>query len=152
MSRRTLAQLCLVNHAWYEAAKPWLWYKVEVRLPRSWLALVDEIIWDENTEDVGRAVGHGIQAARSASADARDLGDHLESLILDKYTRKIEKENEAPDSGIPVELLSPAASRDPSPRRLRHKSKSPARWEIMRSISNTIQDMVDRREPGIYGA
>jgi hypothetical protein len=23
--RRTLSCLCLVNHAWYEAAKPWLW-------------------------------------------------------------------------------------------------------------------------------
>lgn len=27
ISRRTLATLCLVNHAWYEAAKPWLWTK-----------------------------------------------------------------------------------------------------------------------------
>jgi hypothetical protein len=25
--RRTLANLCLVNHAWNEAAKPWLWTK-----------------------------------------------------------------------------------------------------------------------------
>ena len=27
VARRTLANLCLVNHAWYEAAKPWLWHK-----------------------------------------------------------------------------------------------------------------------------
>lgn len=27
VTRRTLANLCLVNHAWYEAAKPWLWTK-----------------------------------------------------------------------------------------------------------------------------
>lgn len=26
-TRRTLASLCLVNHTWYEAAKPWLWHK-----------------------------------------------------------------------------------------------------------------------------
>jgi hypothetical protein len=25
--RRTLANLCLVNHSWYTAAKPWLWNK-----------------------------------------------------------------------------------------------------------------------------
>ena len=25
--RRTLASLCLVNHAWNDAAKPWLWMK-----------------------------------------------------------------------------------------------------------------------------
>jgi hypothetical protein len=23
--RRTLSNLCFVNHAWYETAKPWLW-------------------------------------------------------------------------------------------------------------------------------
>jgi hypothetical protein len=27
VARRTLASLCLVNHAWFEAAKPWLWHK-----------------------------------------------------------------------------------------------------------------------------
>jgi len=27
VARRTLASLCLVDHAWYEAAKPWLWRK-----------------------------------------------------------------------------------------------------------------------------
>lgn len=26
-ARRTLANLCLVNHSWYEAAKPFLWKK-----------------------------------------------------------------------------------------------------------------------------
>jgi hypothetical protein len=25
--RQTLASLCLVNHTWYTAAKPWLWNK-----------------------------------------------------------------------------------------------------------------------------
>jgi len=25
--RQTLVSLCLVNHAWYTAAKPWLWHK-----------------------------------------------------------------------------------------------------------------------------
>jgi hypothetical protein len=27
VARQTLANLCLVNHAWYNAAKPWLWTK-----------------------------------------------------------------------------------------------------------------------------
>lgn len=26
-SRNTLASCCLINHAWYEAAKPWLWHR-----------------------------------------------------------------------------------------------------------------------------
>jgi hypothetical protein len=55
-----------------------------------------------------------------------------------------------PDSSIPPELLSPPASRDPSPRRLRQKSKSPARWELMRSISDAVQDLMGRDENGMY--
>lgn len=33
--RRTLASLCLVNHTWFEAAKPWLWRRYVVSLPES---------------------------------------------------------------------------------------------------------------------
>ena len=43
VARRTLASASLVNHAWCAAARPWLWKRIEVRLPRGWLALVDEI-------------------------------------------------------------------------------------------------------------
>jgi hypothetical protein len=56
-----------------------------------------------------------------------------------------------PDSPIPQELLSPPASRDPSPRRLRAKSQSPARWKIMRSISKAVQNVMELTEPGVYG-
>lgn len=56
-----------------------------------------------------------------------------------------------PDGSIPPELLTPPVSREPSPRRLRTKSKSPARWKIMRSISVAVQDVMGRRDPGIYG-
>ncbi|KAG2367038.1 hypothetical protein BDR07DRAFT_1394674 [Suillus spraguei] len=55
-----------------------------------------------------------------------------------------------PDGSIPPELLSPPASRDPSPRRLRPKSKSPARWKIMRTISDAVQNVMDLTEPGVY--
>src|SRR5436305_1099878 len=49
--RTTLVNLTLVNKAWYHAAKPWLWRQVEVRLPRSWLSLVDEITGGEDQVD-----------------------------------------------------------------------------------------------------
>jgi len=55
------------------------------------------------------------------------------------------------DGSIPPELLSPPASRDPSPRRVRQKSKSPARWKLMRSISDAVQDLMGRHEHGMYG-
>ncbi|KAJ8521122.1 hypothetical protein ONZ45_g2174 [Pleurotus djamor] len=147
VSRKTLASLCLVDHAWYAAAKPWLWRKLEVRLPRSWLGLVEEIAWDYDEGQVEVAVGNTIKAAALASRASMPSMDQqstlkLEESLLDTLTE--------PDSSIPLELLSPVASRDPSPRRLRHKSKSPARWKIMRSINDAIQDFLDRRDASVY--
>src|SRR5882762_4507535 len=68
--RQTLAALCLVSHPWYEAAKPWLWQKVEVHLPRSWLAFVDEISGgdgDEVNEEQAALVEKSIQVASNAA-------------------------------------------------------------------------------------
>jgi hypothetical protein len=157
LSRRTLASLCLVNHAWYEAAKPWLWRRLQVRLPRTWLSIVEEIAGSED-EDVSvkqaaLAVGHSIKAATDA-AMASTVSD---GTLSDKETaRKLEERILAslsgPDGAIPMELLSPPASRDPSPRRLRtKKSASPARWKIMKSICNAVQNVMNCREPGVYG-
>jgi hypothetical protein len=154
--RKTLSTLCLVNHAWYEAAKPWLWQKIEVRLPRSWLSLVEEIagVDDEevNAEQAALVVEKSIQAAagaamaRSASMGAAQdegIALHLQECILATLG--------GPDGSIPPSLLSPPASRDPSPRRLRTKSKSPARWKMMRFISDAVQNAMEISEPGVYG-
>ncbi|ESK89042.1 leucine rich repeat domain protein [Moniliophthora roreri MCA 2997] len=156
-SRQTLATLCLVNHAWYEAAKPWLWKKLEVRLPRTWLSLVDEIAWNHEEETVDRVMEQTVKAAAMAAAMTRQLGNmadkeeaqRLEECILDSIAIPHEEAN-PPDDAIPFELLSPMASREPSPRRYRPKSKSPARWELVRSISNALQNVLERREPGVY--
>jgi len=48
-------------------------------------------------------------------------------------------------------MLSPPASRDPSPWRLRDKSKSPTRWRMLKSISHAIQNVMSLEEFGIYG-
>lgn len=58
---------------------------------------------------------------------------------------------EGPVTTISPDLLSPVPTRDPSPRRLRPKSQSPARWKILRSIRDAIQDVINHRNPGIYG-
>ncbi|KAL4064515.1 hypothetical protein V8B97DRAFT_1870180 [Scleroderma yunnanense] len=149
--RKTLANLCLVNHAWYEAAKPWLWRRIEVRLPRSWLALVDEIAGGEDEQSVEKAVEKSIQAiAEAAVATATMAGASTDEDVLRKWKQSILETLAGPDGSVPPEMLSPPASRDPSPRRLRTKSKSPPRWKIIRSISEAAQDIADRDEFGLY--
>lgn len=97
-------------------------------------------------------MGNTIKAAAKAAMASNNPGslrDKEEELRLEESI--FDTLGGGPDTSIAPELLSPAISRDPSPRRLRPKSKSPARWKLMRSISDAIQDVLARREPGVYG-
>jgi len=95
-------------------------------------------------------VDHTVKAAAKAAIASSNPGSpcdteeelRLEESILDTLG--------GPDTTISPELLSPVASRDPSPRRLRPKSKSPARWKLLLSISDAIHHVMERREPGVY--
>ncbi|KAI0925981.1 hypothetical protein AcV5_008563 [Taiwanofungus camphoratus] len=153
--RRTLSNLCLVNRAWYEAAKPWLWRKVEVRLPRCWLSLVEEIAGGDeeelNQEQAALIVGQTIQVAENVALAAKDLMGAVtdKTAALELHEKVLEKLS-GPDGSIPPELLTPLTSRDSSPRRLRPKSKSPARWQLVRSISDAIRSLMERDNPGVY--
>ena len=158
--RRTLASAALVNHAWYEAAKPYLWKNIEVRLPRSWTTLVEELVGgdDEEVFDPEHAaefVGQTIQDAEEVALAAQTLvkgsPDGADSLAQELHL-KLLATLIGPDGHIPPELLSPPATRDPSPRRLRAKSKSPARWKLMRTISDAMRDVMEQEQPGVYGA
>ncbi|KAG6836826.1 hypothetical protein H0H93_002672 [Arthromyces matolae] len=151
VARRTLANLCLVNHSWYEAAKPWLWAKVEVRLPITWLSLVEEVAWDYDEETVDQVMEKTIKVATQvAIQSSRSVSRHDDEKLLEESIIETLSIPDIPDESIPPELLSPAVSRDPSPRRLRPKSKSPARWKLIRSISDAIQNVFDKKEPGVY--
>ena len=147
VSRRTLANLCLVNKSFYEAARPWLWRRIEVRLPRSWMAFVDEVTGGEEEINV-QEVDDTIKTAASAALALKSPG-----LVSDEEAKKLHESILAtlagPDSSIPPELLSPPASREPSPRRIRAQSKSPARWKVLRSINEALQDAMER--DGVYG-
>lgn len=90
---------------------------------------------------------NSIQAAAQAAAGSAMRVGREEFMDLEKRLRG---ELDSPDDSISLDLLSPVPSRDPSPRRLRPKSKSPARWKILRSISDAIQDVMSRRAPGVY--
>ena len=125
-------------------------FRLEVRLPRTWLSLVDEIAWNYEEETVDSVMQKTIQLVAKAAACAstfasdKDAVFKLEASLLDTL--------EFPDNGIGPDLLSPIPSRNPSPRRIRPKSKSPARWKILRSINDAIQDVLDSRTPGVHGA
>lgn len=148
--RNTLANLSLVNRAWSEAARPWLWCKVEVRMPRSWLALVEELAGGEDEDETTKQqaaliVTQTLADAESAAAAAKDLsynscdtdlGLNLREALLTRLA--------VPDSSIPPELLTPVVSRDPSPRRIREKSKSPRRWKLINSINVAVHDTMER--------
>lgn len=75
--RKTLASLCMVNKAWYYAAKPQLWRRLEVRLPRSWLSLVDELAGGADREaeadKTALVVEKSIQEAQNAALAARSI-------------------------------------------------------------------------------
>lgn len=119
--------------------------RLEVRLPRTWLSLVEQIAWNYEEETVDSVMGKSIQAATQAIDSSGVLSNQGEALrlVLDDF--------KGPETSISPDLLSPVPTRDPSPRRLRPKSKSPARWKILKSISDAIQDVVNHRNPGIYG-
>ncbi|KAI0087297.1 hypothetical protein BDY19DRAFT_954985 [Irpex rosettiformis] len=156
--RRTLANACLVNHVWYDAAKPWLWHKVEVRLPRSWMALVEELVGGDDEpvdyEDTALFVNRTIQEVEDAAAAAQSLMEGrkggVDDLVRELHGKLLASLSDVNGVHIPPELLSPPATRDPSPRRLRAKSKSPGRWKLMRSISDAMQNVVGQEHPGVY--
>ncbi|EKM58207.1 uncharacterized protein PHACADRAFT_139912 [Phanerochaete carnosa HHB-10118-sp] len=155
--RKTLASATLVNHAWYEAAKPHLWKSIEVRLPRSWLTLVEELVGGDeeeilDSEHAAEFVGQTIQDAQDAALAAQTVieGSPCVDNLAQELHLKLLATLAGPDGHIPPELLSPPATRDPSPRRLRAKSKSPARWKLMRTISDAMQDVMEQQQPGVY--
>lgn len=144
LARRTLTSLCLVNKVWHEAATPWLYRKIEVRLPRSWLAFVDEITGGEEDGEleptafmVNQTVKNAAVALGSLSQPGSRAALRLQECVMERLTG-------IPDGSIPPELLSPPASRDPSPRRLR--AKSPGRWRLLSTIRDAVKNVT-----GIYG-
>lgn len=96
-------------------------------------------------------MGNTIKAAAKAATYSSNFGSSIHNEEERRLEESLLETFAGPETSIAPELLSPAVSRDPSPRRLRPKSKSPARWKLMRSISDAIQIVLEQREPGVYG-
>lgn len=140
VSRKTLLSLCQVNKAWQDAAMPWLYRRIEVRLPRSWLSFVDQVLGGEDDEDAETTASLVHETVRHAAVTLANGGDALsvQECMMESLSAGL------PEERIPPELLSPPASRDPSPQRLR--AKSPGRWRLLRSISDAVEHAT-----GMYG-
>lgn len=107
--RKTLSSLCLVNRAWSEASKPWLWRRLEVRLPHGWLSLVDQIAGDvdgeEDAEQAAIDVNKTIQQAENAAMAARALfGCEIDENEAMKLHADILATLTGPDGSIPPEV------------------------------------------------
>lgn len=87
------------------------------------------------------------QAAEAAAKAGGACAIQIHESIMAKLEGVIEqREMEmVRNTGIPMELLSPPASREPSPGRLR--AKSPGRWRFLRTVS----DLAERAAGGAYG-
>src|ERR1700722_5485890 len=153
IARLTLANLCLVNHAWYAGAKPWLWRKVEVRLPRTWLNIVEEVVGcvDDklSAEQAAFSMEDSVNAAVDAALASRVVTGYPASSQAALEARVLE-ELSKPDSPIPRELFSSSVPGDSSHRQLRSDIRSADRWRILKAIQNVLQNIFQRDEPGVY--
>ncbi|KIO34796.1 hypothetical protein M407DRAFT_3387 [Tulasnella calospora MUT 4182] len=151
-TRRTLASLCLVNRAWFNAAKPYLWRHIEIRQPRSWLAFVEQVAGPDPAEfELMEATAERLVISRAASLASRAAvaGGSSEGSaeLLERSIQQqllCHKGALIPHDSVPAELLTPPASREPSPARLR--AKSPVRWRFLRAVSDAVQSL----EPDVY--
>ena len=120
-----------------------------MRLPRTWLSLVEEIAWNYEEETVDSVMEQTMKAAANAAIQSSNVHSNKldarleESMFFDRL--------DFPDTTVSMDLLSPIPSRNPSPRRLRPKSKSPARWKLLKSINDAIQDVMNSQANGVYG-
>jgi hypothetical protein len=91
----TLKSLCTVSRAFFAAARPYVWRRAQIRLPRGWMSLVSEITGGEDVVDESAMdlVEHSLDvAARSVytlttGAKEPDYGEpQFHHLISYKYS------------------------------------------------------------------
>lgn len=87
-SRTTLKNLCTVSRAFYAAAKPYVWRRAQIRLPRSWLSLVSEITGGEDLVDesamdlVEQSLDVAARTVYALTASAKEPDHGLSNLVV----------------------------------------------------------------------
>ena len=138
--RLTLTNLSRVSKAFYKATREYVWRRVEIRLPRTWIALVEEITGGEEIvdEEAANLVEQSLSEAASyvfaATSPTKELdrGTHFSHYYISSLTvtmpdalwrlRATIRERLERDGPLPPEVLTPPESRDASPIRPRHRS------------------------------
>ncbi|CAG7849584.1 SubName: Full=Uncharacterized protein {ECO:0000313/EMBL:CCA69350.1} [Serendipita indica DSM 11827] len=173
VARLTLTNLSRVSRAFYKATREYVWRRVEIRLPRTWIALVEEITGGEEIvdEEAANLVEQSLSEAASYVFAATSPTKELDREALWKL-RAIIRERLERDGPLPPEVLTPPESRDASPMRPRHRSidarhrsisssrpggmdarrhsKSPGRWRVIRAVSNATRSVVESVRPDVY--
>jgi hypothetical protein len=161
VSRKTLAALCLVSKDFREAARPWLWHRLEINVPRNWLGILDTICGqDEEPENppnsITSVLTHGFVEDGRSRATARapaPVCERIYESISSGSSTVTEAVSDADavaalPSGmgsVPHDLLTPPSSRDPSPARLRLRAASPGRWRFIKAVNKVVH------HSGLYG-
>lgn len=134
---------------------------MEIRLPRSWLALVHEITGgeDEVDEQAAQLVEQSLNEAANYVYAATSPTKEWDRDALFKLRASIRAKLEK-DGPLPLEVLTPPESREASPMRprdrshdgrsLRHKSQSPGRWRVIRAVSKATRSVAESVRPDVY--
>lgn len=163
-SRKTLATLCLVSKDFREAARPWLWRRLEINIPHHWLKILDAICGEDERPEGPRPPNNisGLLADSSVeySHPRAISGAACESefeCISASSSAAVGTTSEAGFDGtaafpsglgsVPHDLLTPPLSRAPSPARLHLRAASPGRWQFIKAVNR----IVHHSEPGLYG-
>lgn len=159
VSRKTLATLCLVSKDFREAARQWLWRRLEINAPRSWLGVLDAICGqDEEPENPPNSIAtvftQGSVEGDRSRAITRALAPVCESNHTSIPSSSSTVTEAVPDGvaplpsglgSVPHDLLTPPSSRDPSPARLRLRAASPGRWRFIKAVNKIVH------HSGLYG-
>lgn len=155
VARKTLASLCLVNKDFRDAAKPWLWRRIQVKFPRNWLGILDEICGDDEEptqQNIPTVIASDCQVLCTPSShpSSPSIGqgevvqEELFTILNGKEPCELASSSPLGFGSVPLDLLSPCPSRSPSPRRLRRQSSG--RWRFIREVNRRLHP-----EPGLYG-
>lgn len=164
VSRKTLATLCLVSKDFREAARPWLWRRLEISIPRNWLGILDAICGqEEEPENLVKGIFSVLaedsvfngrpratpEVAAPVCESIHESNRSLSSVATETTSDAPSDDVAALPNGlgsVPAALLTPPSSRDPSPARLRLRAASPGRWRFIKAVNKIVH------QSGLYGA